>query len=203
MNGDLVDAQWFQTLGVDESPFPFDTHGRVALMSDAGYATLFAATDVTLSDNVEVFTGKRDGVHFFLHRESNTIPASTAVVLKGEGYYSYTPTTDAAPVAENDLVGTTEPLVADGGQYVLAKPAEGETGFYQAERGTTIDAGKAYLNIGSTAVKYFALNDADGIEEVVPNSDAQQTSDIYDLSGRRAEKVSKGLYIINGKKVLK
>ncbi len=203
MNGDLVDAQWFQTLGVDESPFPFDTHGRVALMSDAGYATLFAATDVTLNDNVEVFTGKRDGVHFFLHRESNTIPASTAVVLKGEGYYSYTPTTDAAPVAENDLVGTTEPLVADGGQYVLAKPAEGETGFYQAERGTTIDAGKAYLNIGSTAVKYFALNDADGIEEVVPNSDAQQTSDIYDLSGRRTGMVSKGLYIINGKKVLK
>ena len=203
MNGDQSNMQWFQSIGTDESPFPFDTHGRVARMSDAGFATFFSDTDQTLSDNVEVFTGKRDGVHFFLTRESNTIPASTAVVLKGEGYYSSTPTTDAAPVGENDLLGTTSEIVADGTQYVLAKPAEGEVGFYQAERGTTIAAGKAYLNIGSTAVKYFALNDADGIEEVVPNSDAQQTSDIYDLSGRRAEKVSKGLYIINGKKVLK
>ena len=30
-----------------------------------------------------------------------------------------------------------------------------------------------------------------------------ETYNIYDMSGRRVEKMTKGLYIVNGKKVLK
>ena len=44
-------------------------------------------------------------------------------------------------------------------------------------------------------------NEGDGIAAV--RGDAQQTDAIYDLSGRRVGKARKGIYIINGRKVLK
>ena len=40
---------------------------------------------------------------------------------------------------------------------------------------------------------------AEGIDNI--NADAELV--IYDLSGRRVEKMEKGIYIVNGKKVIK
>ena len=103
----------------------------------------------------------------------------------------------------NDLVGTAVDLTTDGSQYVLAQK-EGVIGFYKANAGTVIAAGKAYLLGGAAGTKgfTFSFSDETAIETV---QDAQEVEDvrIYDLSGRRVEKATKGIYIINGKKVLK
>ena len=103
----------------------------------------------------------------------------------------------------NDLKGTAEDIEA-AGKYVLAKPEGKPVGFYLADKGT-IKAGKAYLENDSNTgplVKafYFTEEDATGIENVNYN-DNQEV--IYDLNGRRVSKAQKGIYIINGKKVLK
>ena len=41
--------------------------------------------------------------------------------------------------------------------------------------------------------------DATGIDQLISNGEVV----IYDLSGRRVEKMEKGIYIVNGKKVVK
>ncbi|MBQ7685435.1 MAG: hypothetical protein IJT48_13220, partial [Bacteroidaceae bacterium] len=108
----------------------------------------------------------------------------------------------AAPVGDNDLKGTAKPLVADGAQYVLADKDE-VTGFYQAQVGTTIPAGKAYIEVKGAGVKGFFFDGTDGIEQITPASSPEENGATYDLAGRRVEKPVKGMYIINGKKILK
>ena len=102
---------------------------------------------------------------------------------------------------DNDLKGTLVEIDATA-KYVLAKPEGKEIGFYQAEG--TIPAFKAYLEAQGNGVKGFTLIINGGetaIESVT--SVAAPEGVIYDLSGRRVEKATKGIYIINGKKVLK
>ena len=52
------------------------------------------------------------------------------------------------------------------------------------------------------AIKGFAFNGTTtGVESVESSNNAPQA--IYDLTGRRVSKAEKGIYIINGKKVIK
>ncbi len=189
-----------QTIGEDATPILDASHGIVNQITAAGYATQYIAdTDVTIPAGVKAYTGKVDGAYLKLTEVAEKIPAAAAVVLEGaEGYYSFMPTTGAAAVADNDLVGTATALAADGSQYVLAEK-DAVVGFYQATEGT-IAAGKAYLTGISAGVKAITFSIADGIAS--PLSETEEGV-IYDLSGRRVEKATKGLYIINGKKVLK
>ena len=95
-----------------------------------------------------------------------------------------------------DLV-LTHPLLQPPNSYL------GTIGFYQAEAGTTIAAGKAYIEYGGAAVKAFNLGDATGINLTPALSQGEGASAIYDLSGRRVETVKKGVFVVNGKKVLR
>ena len=78
--------------------------------------------------------------------------------------------------------------------------------FWGAADGAAFDvaANKAYLAVPNGEigeVRGFNLNDgADAISEIMKN---EKMSAIYDLSGRRVVKATKGLYIVNGKKVVK
>ena len=103
---------------------------------------------------------------------------------------------------DNDLKGTFVEIAADG-KYVLAQPEGKEVGFYKAEG--TIPAGKAYLEAQGAEVKGFAIviNGGETAIEGITTSATIPADAIYDLSGRRVEKATKGIYIINGKKVLK
>jgi len=68
-----------------------------------------------------------------------------------------------------------------------------------------VAANKAYLAVPTAqtgAVRGFNLNDdADAITEIV--NAKSENGECYDLSGRRVVKPTKGLYIVNGKKVVK
>ena len=191
---------FFQTIGTETYPTTFAT-GIVNQITAAGYATQYIAdTDVTIPAGVKAYTGKVNGDYLTLTEVTEKIPAAVAVVLEGaEGYYSFVPTTGAAAVAENDLKGTATALTADGSQYVLAKKDD-VVGFYQAIDGT-IAAGNAYLTGIAAGVKVVTFGTATGIAS--PLSETEEGTAIYDLSGRRVEKATKGIYIINGKKVLK
>ena len=203
----LGDA-FFQTIGTDAYPELDNTHGVVLAMDDAGYATLYNdETAGTLSSNVAVYTGKKNGAYLTLTEQDNTIPAQTAVVLKGdENYYSFTPAASAPAITgENDLLGTAVALTATGSEYVLANVG-GVAGLYQALTGTAIPAGKAYVIYeGSSEVKGFAFNFNDGATAIQIIENGRQTagSAIYNLAGQRLQKAQKGVNIVGGKKVLK
>ena len=94
---------------------------------------------------------------------------------------------------------------AAGNIYVLNKGTNG-VGFYKlkaTEPYGTIGANKAYLTYsGSQAPTFFAFgNETTGIE--MPTvEDVNADAVVYDLQGRRVVNPTKGLYIVNGKKVV-
>ena len=77
------------------------------------------------------------------------------------------------------------------------------SGFVKVKNGTVIPMGKAYLTIaGGNARDFIGLFDDDvtGINEI----EAAKTNDegYFNLAGQRVAQPTKGLYIVNGKKVV-
>ena len=153
-----------------------------------------------VSEGVSAYTGIIKGEWLSLTPVTGTIPAQTAVVLKGEpAVYEFAISADAEPIEENDLQGTLEPIEAVG-KYVLAQPQGEEIGFYEATSGT-IKAGKAYLEVESGVKAFlFTGDDATGIANIEKNV---ENGLIYNVAGQRLSKMQKGINIVNGKKVLK
>lgn len=88
--------------------------------------------------------------------------------------------------------------------YILVGTTAADTRFAKLdESNATIAANRAYLSYaGGGSVRELGLNFAvTGIDKAKANANAQ-TQGIFDLQGRRVEKPAKGLYIVNGKKVL-
>ena len=131
------------------------------------------------------------------------VPASTAVILKGT-YYNKKEAYLAAQNIDNELKGTASETQADGTMYVLAKPEGEEVGFYLAENGTTIPAGKAYYQAATPSVKayFFAGEGTTAITNVNVNKNGYNDA-IYNIAGQRVSKLQKGINIVNGKKILK
>lgn len=119
-------------------------------------------------------------------------------------------------IAENMLKGlaTTGDFIADPDYkyYKLAynnyNTKEGLGFYFGAENGGafTVPAGMAYLAVPrSMAVKCFLLDgSATGIEGIEAGQTAEAVKTVYTLDGRKveAQKLPKGIYIVNGKKVI-
>lgn len=197
-----------------------DNYTKVASKSltigSTGYATFFAPYAVKIPEgitakyvNTEENIGS-EGVLKYTELQG-VIPANTAVVLKGEpGYYKFTTAYGTDNVtANNALFGyaVKTPATDKNGIYALANKSAG-VAFYPFV-GSNYAAGKAYLNANklqtSSEVRSFALFDDDDATaiETLPGQNMDAESVAYDLSGRRVQKVQKGLYIVNGKKVIR
>ena len=179
-------------------------------VSAAGWATFVADADVTLPDGVTAYTvtgADTEGV-LQLKEVKDVVTANTPVVLKADAAVNTTVQGHKAEKAERPtsgmLVGTYTDTDAPIPSYVLQK-LDGVVAFYIVEQTMTVTAGHAFLITDEPTmggVKAFTFDRATGImmNEQTPS---QTKSVIYDMSGRRVEKMTKGLYIVNGKKVLK
>lgn len=109
----------------------------------------------------------------------------------------------------NSLKGTGVAISNPGNAYVLNYKSSEGVGFYRLSSTGTIPANRAYLTSGATvagataaAREFFAFDAAiTGIENV----NAQDSEDdvrTFDLQGRRVTNPAKGVYIVNGKKVI-
>ena len=185
-------------------------------VSAAGWATLYAPVALTIpaTEGLTVYTAAVEGNTLKLTALKGTIPANTPVLIEAaEGKYNfninYNAAAQTAQAAGKGLSGTLETInkPADKTIYTLQKPAaaNNEIGFYKYG-GETLQGFRAYgenlLGTTSTAEGLiFDKGDVTAIENVEIN-DGKQTV-IYDLNGRRVEKMLKGIYIVNGKKVIK
>ena len=181
-------------------------------VSAAGWATLYAPVALTIPTGLTgVYTAAVDGKTLKLTALKGTIPANTPVLIEANAAtYNFTIDYNAAAEAQTtDLKGTLETInkPADKTIYTLQKPAaaNNEIGFYKYG-GENLQGFRAYgenlLGTTSTAEGLiFDKGDVTAIENVEIN-DGKQTV-IYDLNGRRVEKMLKGIYIVNGKKVIK
>lgn len=136
---------------------------------------------------------------------SNQIPAGEGVLLFGEpnAEVTLTPIETAATLGENDLKATTgaDNQLADKPEtcYVLS----GKT--FMQYTGEKFDDNKAYLEgsdvAGARSLSItFGDDDTTGIK-VITNAQNNQ-AEYFDLQGRRVAQPTKGLYIIDGKKVI-
>ena len=136
--------------------------------------------------------------------------ANTAVILYAdvEEATSYTvSTTDESadtPEHANQLQISDGTVTGNGSTiYVLANGNNG-VGFYLVKNGSAITAGKAYLSVSAGARQFIGFgedNETTGIQTVA-NSQQSAANSYYDLQGRRVAQPTKGLYVVNGKKVV-
>ncbi len=148
------------------------------------------------------------------------LPAGTGILIKGNaGDYSVCPSFDKAElgmqdVTGNKLIGSCDNNYVITGYdetfgnytpYIFMNGNDG-VGFYKlnvtsaSEAEKTLAAHKAFLAAPDGLAPFLAINgEATGIQNI-----ERTLNDglFYDLSGRRVENPTKGLYIHNGKKVV-
>ena len=189
-------------------------------ISDAGYATYSNTGAYKVSgENVKTYvvTGTTTKLQMQKLDDGFVIPGGTGVVLEGTGNVTITPralTEDIGTIETNYLIGSgnyTYDITGEypgGGYYnpyILANKDKG-VGFYKFDplEGIDIPAHKAFLAVPDTnAAPFFGFADAEttGIHSLTPAL-SEGEGVYYTLDGRRVEKPTKGLYIVNGKKVL-
>ena len=185
-----------------------------AKITAAGYAT-FAnaqAVDFSAETGLTVMTAQYDAENdkiVYNEVTSKKVPAGVAVVLKGTaGDYEGKVIASADALENNGLkVDLTNDTPATGKEYCLAR-LNGVVGFYKVATSTYVKAGKAYLEIERPATTggakdFYAIEDeTDGIRLMENGKLKMENAAIYNLSGQRVNKAQKGIYIVNGKKVV-
>lgn len=160
-----------------------------------------------------------DGTALVASREykaGDVLPAGEAVIIYGEaGDYSFEYTTDegtyGADDAENLLKGSDTATTdnEEGYSYYTLGVINNVAGFYR-QTGTEAKsvksaAHKAYLkvpNANGGAVKSFYVLGGDTTTGVTAIKTSDRSNNVvYNLAGQRVVAPTKGLYIVNGKKV--
>lgn len=231
--GDYVSSEktWYATAtGVTSVVFTNDATKRIGgleiylnvstipvSISSAKYATFsdsfardFSASGIT----VYAATATASSVSFD-EVTDGIVPANTGVVLYSadivnnaaipvattDASYDFTDNEMVANVAVTNIAYAGE---GDKKNYILANGGNG-VGFYKAAvAGANLGAHKAYLSTATAAAARDFLGfeeNTTGIEKV--ESAKQVAGEYYNLAGQRVAKPTKGLYIVNGKKVIK
>ena len=187
------------------------------------YATFYADYPVQVeSEYIEVFTGTLDeenGVMRMTKATDRIIPANTGVVLRmslddfiNNFTHSYALTNATPELQKASISGTVEaiPLTDENrGNYLVFSKSGDNLGFFAAGSGiTSLAAYKAFLEKPTgQAVRGFKLSfdettsiDATPLFGGEANT-LNPAAPIYDLSGRRVQRTTRGIYIQQGKKV--
>ena len=184
----------------------FGDDAAPAFVGASGWSTLYctAGLDFAKVDGLEAYVVSAVSTSSVTLSDAIPhAPAGTAVILKGTPNTAY-----RVPVLENNYdFGTNKLLVSDGsvtggdGIYALAEK-NSVVGFYKVADTVTIPAGKCYLNTAAGAPDFLGFGgDATGIDEVRGKTE-EVRGEFYNLAGQRVAQPTKGLYIVNGKKVV-
>ena len=191
----------------------------VGVSTAAGFGTLYSPVALGQTNGVDTrriqaYTGAvADGV-LKLTPIEGTIPQNTPVIFQyltgeenGKVFLQVMGDVADADYANNGTNGylsgqfVTTAKAADASIYTLQNGSKG-IGMYKYN-GANIQGFRAYLPYkapaGANALRMVFDDVTTGIEGIEVN-DGGKTA-IYDLSGRRVSRMTKGLYIVNGKKV--
>ena len=182
---------------------------EATITSTTSFATFCSnkALDFTGINTIEAYYAKTvENGNVYLLRIYGTVKAGTGLVLKGA--------TTRIPVAEsgdelegNMLIGVSADTDVNAStDYVLTEKngvaVFAQTGVNKA----TVAAGHAYLRVPVARARTRAIGiggeGTTGIENTFIDDCEQGEKVIYNLSGQRVKNPTKGLYIINGKKMI-
>jgi hypothetical protein len=191
-----------------KSPSSATIAGQAIKVTAAGLSTYCTDVNLKFDGTLEAYIAKEEGGVIKLYQVTN-VPANTPVLLRAPGIASETTfdvvvTEDADDVTDNTFKKGTDAAVAtsEGGNYNWILSKKGEViGFYHAN-GNTVASNRAYLQ--TTTASARILLDFDDVDvTAIENVEVQKAKGQYfNLAGQRVANPTKGLYIVNGKKVV-
>lgn len=208
----FLKGEYMHTTGISPplTVYPISVSGS---MNDYGWATFSSEypldfTNVSGLDAAYIVTGNTGTT---INKNAVTkVPANTGLLLKGiSGDFTVPVTLDEiADVSSNKLVAVNTATevnaatAANATNYVLSVQNSNAVFAKINETNATVPAGHAYLTLTSATAPWFSLDggDATGINEV--DDIKRREGAFFDLSGRRVENPTKGVYIVNGRKVV-
>lgn len=171
--------------------------------NDKYYSTLYLPFDVTVDENTTAYTATVGTDKVTATPITTTsVSGNNGVLLVGSSAtatITYAGVTNTS-ISGNGFSGTClSNATAPTNCCVFSKTTDNGVGFYSFSG--TLAANKAYITT-SSSVKALSL-DIDGEATSISAIETESNSNapIYDLSGRRVVKATKGLYIQGGKKV--
>lgn len=200
-------------------------------MSDMGLMTFSDIHSWQLPEGLDAYTftaNQSDGV-WSLRNDRITdkkVPASMGVVLKGTHNAEYTLTMVDAPQIAQTLTSMLRPVAIDYAlpttptytasgknmdNYILAKSGSDMVFAKSNGTGSNLAAGKAYFSlrrdiadaITSQGARAFVLSFDDETTNICSIDNGQLVKgNYYNLNGQRISQPTKGLYIMNSKKVI-
>ena len=210
--------QLYKRTDVTKSYAYYTTFASISVNS-YGYATWYSGIPVEVPAGVTAYTCQVEGNTAMLHAVSAVVPAHTGVVLyapeavgKGQTFVLRYADVDTTPIASNALIGFVEDTEVDNGKAHYALNVKNNVvGFYIPQTTTdpvlsatsafTAIAGKAYLELD--AQMSISALELKRIDDVSVNQISTSSIDIiYDLMGRKVSSPSKGIYVVNGRKMV-
>lgn len=177
----------------------FSKQAATFTVGNDGWATCASAKAVSFGEEVEAYTAKVENDMVKLTKVS-AVPAGTAVIVKAAaGTYEFN-YVESAGAVDNQLQISNGRVEANGTIYVLANGTSG-VGFYKLAEYNKVPAGKAYITIAGESREFIAFNDEATAIKSVETEKANGA--IYNLGGQQVKSAQKGVFIVNGKKVIK
>ena len=186
-------------------------------ISSNGYATFSSDYDVTIPDGVTAYYASSAKVgSVTMTSLSNGIPSDQGAFLKANngtgGTYQFRPATSTDSGTNLLVKGTDSGVTASNGSdsfnYVFALQG-GQLGFYNVATDISSDmTGKAYLQTTSDIkpdgdARISIIFDDENTTAIKQIETTKQTvNGYYNIAGQRVAQPTKGLYIVNGKKVI-
>ena len=172
----------------------------------AGWRAFYDASNgYTLDANTTAYVATaNDGSTVTMTPLTGGVPAGTPVVLKttsSADNYKMTLTKASVSAYEGTNLLTWTTSVVDS-KYRLGYGESG-VGFYPYSG--TPASGAVILNVSSASARALTIsfdNEETGIS-IMNNSESRMQNKVFDLSGRKVAQPTKGIYIMNGKKVIK
>lgn len=180
-----------------------------------GAITFSSEVPVAIPDGITAYYAKEVSNNKVVMMEiTGIIPSETGVVLFGnEGNYDFTMADSEGTIISNNLLRpvleTTGQLIGyESSQYVLTWHDRLVFALTSSDNIAIVEYGQAYLdldgvNAGSRLRISFKHDDDDltGIQSLQSDERSLDRA-VYNLRGQRVEHPTKGIYIINGKKVI-
>jgi hypothetical protein len=187
-------SQWY-LIPVEEVTYPLNEIDGVF------YATMYLPFGVEAGEDAEIFTiediqGDYAQLKVF---EGTFVPAGTPVIVKSEAKaLSLAPSLEDGEAVEGNLLEGTYLELPTPDNAMIFSGTPGEIGFYKNAK-DAVPANKAYIVGAAGSNKYIIdFTKLTGINGAKVDFG---TAVVYDLQGRRVEKPTKGIFIVNGKKV--
>ena len=168
-----------------------------------GYKTLISAVSASLPAGLTAYKAVSAGEGKVQLTSVPSIKAGSAYVLKGTASTNYTLTVTDSPEDPTGNILEVSTETTGNGVYVLANGTSGP-GFYKWAGGA-LGAGRAIVPASavSSAHEFLEFSFDESDVTAIENVEVKKANGQYfNLAGQRVAQPTKGLYIVNGKKVI-